>query len=848
MSRRRPTPLGVFAAATLAAGAAAAQGRATDGVRLPTADVAALDRAEALGVNPAGIGFLEGAELTYVFTGTAEDARDEGHGFFTAFDVFGGYHTGVGIELLQQPGDQDHEPVRVTWGHALRLSPALSIGFSWHRFVADEDALLDDLDTFDFGLQARPWRWVAAGAAVTDFTTPEAGGGTIDRGYELGLAVRPGTEAVTLTGVARLPEDDGDPVWGGRVAIDLPGPFAFVGRYDTTTVGADDRRVHAFMAGFTDQVAPRLAAGAFAYVPDAGAGDVRAGFSALARVSSVARPEPPLLGRDYVVEVAIAGDLAEVGWAGFFAAEPRTPFLDLLRTLRAVGRRDDVAAVLLSFADPDIGWAQATELRETISELRAAGKRVYAHFTVADTRVYTVAAAADEIYVAPAGGVFLTGLSSTLTYLAELLERIGIDAQFVAIGPFKTAPEFFTRRAPSEPAARVMDSLLDGLFERVVRHIAEARGLKPERVRALIDRAPYTAADAEERGLVDGVRHYDEMVEPIRADLGPRFRFIEAGELLRVADERWGRPPRIAVLYAVGTITDGESVMNPLTGAATVGADTFVRAVRALREDPSVKAVVLRIDSPGGSVTAADLMWRELTLLAEAKPLIASMGNVAASGGYYIAPPAVEILASPETITGSIGVFTGKFDLSGLYWLLGVNRVLFLRGEHADFFSETRPWTEEELRIVHDGMERLYDLFVERVAAGRPGLEPEQVDAVGRGRVWTGAQARACGLVDRPAGLLTAIDLAALKAGLGDGDYEIAVYPRVSGFGGLPRAPVHALDGVRERLRALRGEAHRPGVPAADALPELIRPLLDLPLLHFRSGQALALLPFLPPR
>ncbi len=810
-------------------------------MRLPTADVAANGYAESLEDNPAGIGFNEGFDLTYAYTSAGTDAPHEGHALFTALRL-GPYHTGLGFQFLEQPGGQANEPLKVTWGHALRLSERLSIGFSWNTFVADGDPLLDDLDTFDAGLQWRAFQWLAAGLAVTDFTTPKVAGLPLDRGYELGLAVRPGTDALTLSGRVRL-EDGGDPdpVYGARVRLGLPGPFALVGRWDTADVG--DARAHTLLVGLTDQLTDRLLAGAFGYVPDAAADDVRAGLGILARAGSAREPDAPLLTPPWIVEVPIAGDLGEYGSGGLFASRPATPFLNLLRDLRALGRHEDVAAVVLSFGDPELGWARANELREEVKALRAAGKRVYAYITVADTLAYSIAAAADKVFLAPSGGLLTTGLRSEPMYFQELLERIGVRPQFVAIGDFKSAPETFTRREPSEPARAQTEAVLDALFGRVLKHVADGRKVTVEQARALIDKAPYTAQQAKEANLADAVIHYDELERIAREDLGPRFRFAEARDVLATRQRRWGSASEVAVLYAVGTITDGDSVVNPFTGTVTVGGDTFVRTARALREDPGVRAVVLRIDSGGGSVTASDAMWRELKLLAEEKPLIVSMGDIAASGGYYIAAPGAEILASPETITGSIGIFTGKFDLSGLFWLLGVNRAVFQRGEHADLLSAATAWDDEDLAIVRGGMEALYRLFLERVAEGRPGLEVEQVDAVGRGRVFTGEQARACGLVDRPAGLLTAIDLAAARAELGADDFDVGVYPRTSGFGGAPRAPVHALEGITERLAKLRGEAAPPGSPLA-LVPELLRPLLDHPLLHFRSGQALALLPF----
>lgn len=822
----------------------AAQQRPLGGVLQPFDDVATGAHADAVEFNPAGLGFGDGFDLAYTFTSSSEDRPGQGHSLFTALGL-GPYHTALGVQFLDPPGAQNSGPVKVSWGHALSPSPALSLGFAWHTFSADEDTSLDGVDTFDAGLQVRPWRWVAAGLAISDLNTPVLGGQaetgeaaarpktTLPRSYSAAVSLRPGTERLQMTGTMRLAEEGDEKLnFGGRLLFRLFGSFALVGRYDTTGTNPEDRS-HQVMVGIAD--VGSFGAGIFYFAPDFATKGERTGVSATVRVRSQTEPLPELLPRPMVVEVAV-DSATEYGPAPLFSSKPRTPFLDLMLTLRALERDEEVTAILLSFGDAELGWAQASELRTAIKQLRAAGKEVHAWLPVGDTRTYSVAAAADKVYTAPAGGLLLTGMRGELLYAGELLDRLGIKPQFVSVGDYKTAPELFTRDSPSPAAKQVQDSLLDDIYGRVVGEIAEGRGMTPERVRGLIDKGPYTSAAAAESGLVDDVVHYDEFDEVMRKALGERVRFARAPDWMNRRDPRWGRVPAVGVLYAVGNITDGRSVVNPFTGAASTGAQTFIEAARELREDPLVRAVVLRVDSPGGSVTAADAMWRELDRLAEAKPLVVSMGDVAASGGYYVAAPGREILASPDTITGSIGVFTGKFDLSGLYWTFGLNKTLFTRGERAGLLSDATSWSADERAAVQKAMDALYDLFLDRVADGRSNLSKEQVAPLARGRVWTGEQARACGLVDRPEGVVTAIDLAARAAGFGEGDYRLVLAPDAGGFGGLPQSP----------LGQIAAWVSRPGggVPETAALPDPLRRLLDVPLLAFESGTPLALLPF----
>jgi protease-4 len=800
--------------------------RPTGGVVQPTADVAAGDHAEALEDNPAGIGFGTDFDLTYTFVDAREDLPGEGHAVFASLGILDPYHTGVGLQFLELGGPT---ATKVTWGHALRFGEGMTLGFNWHSFVSDDHPTLDGFDTYDLGLQLRPLRWIAAGVTMTDFTTPDLGGETVERGWELGLALRPGVEWLTASGRARLPEN-GDPnIFGARLQSELAGGFGILARYDTTEDPVTGDRVHQLLVGLTDQLVRQVNVGLFAYLPDATNSDRRNGLATQVRLSALPEGPEPTMRQPQVVELNLNEGLEEYAPGGFFETAPRTPFLDTVATLRALEDREDVQGLLVTVTGPEVGWARAAELRDALARLKARGKRIYG---------------------APAGGLLVTGLMGEQLYIGTLLDKVGVNAQFVALEEYKTAPELFTRTGPSPAAQEVQSALLDDLYARLLGRIGEGRQLSPEQVGALIDKAPYTAHKAREAGLLDGVIHYDEFEDILDDDFGGNVRFTGAADLLARREARWGRLPEIAVLFATGTITDGPSLANPFTGSVTTGADSFVREVRRLRDDPYVRAVVLRVDSPGGSVTASDVMWRELTLLGREKPLIVSMGDIAASGGYYVAAPGREIFAQPDTITGSIGIFTGKFDVSGLYWWLGLHKEITTRGARADLLTETRPWDEAEREVVRAGMRTLYDLFLQRVDEGRQNLDRDAVAAVAKGRVWTGAQALANGLVDQSGGLIDAIERAEAIAGLDRDDYIIGRYPEIFGFGGLPGSPLGFL-GIGERAES--GGAWRwlaALVPPASALalppqiPEAFAQLLELPIGAFARGEPLALHPF----
>lgn len=802
----------------------------TTGIFLPDGDPAGGTGAHMLEVNPAGLGFGAGFELAYTYAdATASDeatttaVQGQGHQIATSLGL-GPLHFGLGTQVLDARIDEADGPTKASFGMALQLSPRAALGAAWHRFVSDSDPNLDGTSTWDIGLQLRPTRWIALGARISDVSTPVIGDERIERGYDVGLSIRPGTEDLTLSGTAGFFDERARV--GGLFTWRFFGPFAFQGRYERTDRG--DGPVHQMMLGITGLSA--VALGIFGYSPDL-QGEQRAGFAISARLRSSGPALPSVLKRPRIVEVSIASR-EEYATTGLFTKRARTPFLQTLLTLRRLARHPEVAGVLLTIG-ADLGWAQAAEVREAIKLLRSAGKTVYAYLPVGDTRSYSIAAAADAIYTAPAGGLLLTGLRIEMMFFADLLGALGVQAQFVAIGAFKSAPETFTRNRPSPATRAVEDALLDDLYGQIVGHIAEGRSLPVAEVRRLIDQGPYTAGAAQEAGLVDGVVHYDEFETVAREAFGPSVSFVDAGYLLDGVDRRWGERQGIGLLFVNGTITDGRSVQNPLTGSASTGSDSFVRAARRMRLDSSIAAVVLRVDSPGGSVTAADAMWRELSRLAEVKPLIVSMGNIAASGGYYVAAPGAEILAMPETITGSIGIFSGKFDLSQALGKIGIHREIMQRGKRASLLSTARPWSDDELKVVEKSMQTLYDLFVDRVAAGRADMTRADIEPLAEGRVWTGSQARGCGLVDRPAGFLTAIDLAVAAAGLGVDEYRLVAQQPESGFGGLPQLPV---------LDIFLGWLGFDGAPKS--VVRQLLPWADQPALRFAPGTALALLPF----
>lgn len=457
--------------------------------------------------------------------------------------------------------------------------------------------------------------------------------------------------------------------------------------------------------------------------------------------------------------------------------------VDLLLQLRAARDDERIAGVVTRIRGLQTGWAKAQEIRSALVDLRAGGKKLVAYVENEfgnGTLEYFLASAAEEIYAPPAGSVVLSGLIAEYMFLGGVWEKLDVEMQVVKIGEFKTAGDMFERKSMSDAHREMANSLLDSLFNQFVSAVAAARDLEEGRVRQLIDGGPLRLVELEAAGLIDGVLFLDE----IEADLvGEDRSFVSAEDFERGRrDATDATAGRVAVLYGVGTITSGESSEGVFSDEAVMGADTIRKTLEDVADDDEIDAIVFRIDSPGGSAMASDLIWQATQRARGAKPVIVSMSDVAGSGGYYVAAGANQIVAGPGTLTGSIGVVLAKPNISGLLERLGIHTETVQRGQRAGVLSLTRSFDDAELHQVQQAMEEVYALFVDRVASGRS-LTAVEVDAIGRGRVWTGEQAMANGLVDRLGGLLDAIDEAKKSIGIDVADkVEVVFYPRSRGF------------------------------------------------------------------
>ena len=467
-----------------------------------------------------------------------------------------------------------------------------------------------------------------------------------------------------------------------------------------------------------------------------------------------------------------------------------------------------ITGVILHLRSLPLSQAQLQTLRDMIGALRDKGKRVIAWSPSYDMATYYVACAADEILLLPGGTVAPIGLRRKLLHFKDTLDEIGVKMDAVQISPFKSGPDTFTRSEPTEASREMANWLIDDQFEVMLEGIAASRGLTLTAVRQLIDEAPYTDLQALEAGVIDGVLNEEAL--PHHLGIERLERPIETWEKAEKAIMPLRPAPRqrqhVALLRIEGMIVPGESrrppLRTPLFAAPTQSGDlTVVQRIRNLREDDEVGAVLLWVDSPGGSATASEAMASALEQIAAEKPLVAAFGTMAASGGYYVSTPAQWVVAQPSTITGSIGVFSLKPVVNEMLDKLHVGREALSRGRHADLFDPEQPFSAEGEQKMEESIARIYELFIQRVAAARK-MTVEEVDAIGGGRVWTGRQAFAHGLVDELGGFERALARAKSLAQLPD---AAPLRPVLA-----PKAALAAMPAPQALATLLRAQANQP--------------------------------------
>lgn len=533
-----------------------------------------------------------------------------------------------------------------------------------------------------------------------------------------------------------------------------------------------------------------------------------------------------LLGKppDYVW-LEVSGALPEFeSRVGFFRRRlspgPPAPSLEGMRErLDRIAGDGRPKGVVLRVRDLDADWTALEEFRREISRYRERGGRIVAYLTEPDTRSYYLACAADEVYASPVSTVNVTGVRARVNFVKDALNGIGVRAEVVSVSPYKSAGDVFTRDDFSDEAREQAERLLEARFDTLVEAISEGRAITSEQARAKIDRAPFSAREALGERLLDGVCYEDELAERLGTD-GKRVTLAEWGRVrgtLRMPYRMFSRR-RVGLVSLSGAIVRGRSrrlpVPLPLLGREQAGSESVVSALRVAEKNRRVAAVLFHVDSRGGDALASDLIWREVERIRARKPVVVLMGAAAASGGYYVSASADHIIAHGGTITGSIGVIITRPVADALYEKLGVNPVALDRGAHAGLMDPSRPPTSEELEVLRHQLGNFYDEFKERVSKGRD-MEPEPLERIAGGRVWTGAEAHNLGLVDEVGGFRAALRKAAELGGTKDDPGSLVkISPPRSGRP-TPADPVDAAREMAETVLRAAGELRGVGMWAA---------------------------------
>jgi protease-4 len=554
----------------------------------------------------------------------------------------------------------------------------------------------------------------------------------------------------------------------------------------------------------------------------------------------------PEVKNNSVLVLNVGGSLPD-----YVAEDPVNRFLGrderslsgLLLQLRKAKADKRVGAVLLDIDIMTSGWGKAEELRDALTDFRASGKPVYAFMEYGANKEYYVATACDRIYVAPIGELAIIGLAADVMSLRGSLDKLGIYPDFYQIGKYKSAPEEYTQKKMTDAHREALDALLDDFFSRFVSTVAAARHKSEAEVRAVIDAAPVRANDAKQLGLIDDAKYRDEVESDLKKRLGykddDKLNLLSEAQYRRVAPEslNLNEGERVAIIYASGAIVSGSSTNGGAFGEQMVGSDTVAKALIDARDDKTIKAIVLRVDSPGGTSFASDIIWHAVVAAKARKPVVISMGDVAASGGYYVSVGASRIVSEPSTVTGSIGVFAGKPVMKGFYDWIGVNDEYVTRGKYAAMYRETEKFTDDERKKFEGMLNSFYwNDFLPKVAEGRK-KDVKDVDAIAQGRVWTGTQAKDRGLVDEFGGLDRAVEVAKRLANISaDKGVRRVVFPAPRTF----LDNIFGTGGDEATVEVKRQNA------AVEALPEDVRRALRYLSVfeHVRRGETMAMLPY----
>lgn len=767
------------------------------GVTLLPDSLAFADEATALTYNPGALGRVGDWNVVYVHE-RSQTRSLVGNGLFAATSL--GDVVALGAAVNTTTGAT---PL-TRWTLGASFGPqAFSGGLTANWYTSGPTRGLFGLDA---GLQSRPLRWLSFGATVRNLNAPASQDASLTREWGLGVGLRPFDEIVTLGVDWYFPEQrltEASRLQYTAKATIIRGLRVSAGVSHGFVPGAP----LAFQAGLGVDLE------AIGYTQGLGVSNGAVDLQFMARLSGSKYGSIVPSKKLAVISIGDIGSEGGTTIGSLLGVASEDRYLRFLRFLDRAARDPELAGVLIKIEGAGVGLARADEVRAAIEQLRAAGKKTFAYVLSAGDAEYLMASACDRVFSAGEAMYIVDGVRSSITYYGGAAEQLGIGVDVARVGAYKSFPDQFTRSSMSDEQRETINAFLDTTDSILAERVTKRRGMTVEAWKAGLDEGLKPPKRAVELGQLDAVVTPKELDDRLKTEL-PDAKATKAYRPFDQRDVRWGSRRKIAIVPVLGSITGGKNQSSPIGGPIS-GAESFLAALNEAVEDPEVKAIVLRVDSGGGDGLASDLMYRAVLEAKKKKPIVASMGDAAASGGYYVAMGADQIWANPTTLTGSIGVFYAKPAIKNFANKYGVTQESIARNKLAgiaDFFD---PWTDEQRAAAQRWIDDFYDTFITEVAASRK-LKKEDVDLVARGRVWSGRDAKARGLVDELGGLMDAVKAVKVKAGFepNDDDFQLAIF---GGSGSL----LGSMIGV-----AAPGLLEQPA-PAPTPLPAALQPLVQ---------------------
>ncbi len=733
----------------------------------PPAGLASSSNPFLISLNPAAMALTRSWEIEYYHTElkSQDVLAGTGDAVYATSPVFGPLYLGFGFENVRPPDEWSDTWMpeltskgswsMLTFAMAFRLGEMASIGANIRKYKSDTNPRFDGVTSWDMAAHLHPSPYMSLMVSVHDISTPRLPypDDSIERTWGVGVAVRPlGRDFLTISVDNLYGEVSRNDILRTYLEIKPVRGLAIQGLMEMWFGDEgfmDDTREFAFQAS----VGLRLDfphVGIFGAVHMANrVGSPYLGFTLGARLS----------GQKYM-SMAAPRRYLMVPLTGSVGGEDAVA---LMLYLDAARKEPAIRGVILDVQGFNAAPGTVQDIIDAVQRIKGMGKQVLCYSEgVASGSGLCVCSHADAFYLGPAGGTNFSGSKMRMFYFTGLLEKLGVNAQIFRVGKYKSYPEMLTLDGPSEESTKTHRELLEETFQSLTAEIAEGRKFEKgaEQAAALIAKGPYNALEMVDENLADGIIFRDQIAATIEKRIGKKINLTKKFDFSKKAPDTWMDGRRIGVVVISGTMVEGKTRTVPLLGYKLAGAETLVPVLEKARTDPKIAALVLRVDSGGGSAFASERIWRAVQRVAERKPVIASFGSAAASGGYYAAVAAHEIYAQPSTVTGSIGLFAGKADLTGLLGKLGISVTMWKEGgDRADMESWFRPYTKDEITFIKKQVTHFYNLFLDRVAEGRK-MKKADIHAVAQGRVWSGRKAKELGLVDKNGGFLDAVDRA----------------------------------------------------------------------------------------